>query len=324
MRDRYKTDRNRRSGKVHSPDVAPHRDTGALTILCMKSPARILTFAAVFVLMGAVACAPEEDSTSDDESSEQAKLSECTPDQLDLYKSGTLTVGTDTPAYEPWFAGDDPSNGKGYESAVAYAVADRLGFDKGDVTWTSVPFNSSYQPGEKEFDFDINQISITKKRAQAVTFSKPYYSAAQAVITMKDSEYADATSLDDLKSAKVGAQVGTTSLEAIDQIGPEQQEAIYDNTNQATKALEAGQIDALIADLPSGYYITAAILDGSKLVGQFQPETGDTEEFGLLFEKGNPLVSCVDAAIEDLKSDGTLDSIEKKWLSESTDVPELS
>ena len=316
--------RIRASGVVHSPDVLTHRETGTHTILCMKPPARAVTFAAVLALMGAVACAPEEDSTSDEQSQEQTKLSECTPDQLDLYKSGTLTIGTDTPAYEPWFKGDDPTNGKGYESAVAYAVADRLGFDKGDVTWTSVPFNSSYQPGEKKFDFDINQISITQKRAQAVTFSKPYYSASQAVITMQDSDYADATSLDDLKSAKIGAQVGTTSLEAIDQIGPEQQEAIYDNTNQATKALEAGQIDALIADLPSGYYITAAILDDSKLVGQFQPETGETEEFGLLFEKGNPLVACVDAAIDELDSDGTLAEIEKKWLSETTNVPELS
>ena len=289
----------------------------------MNLPARTATIVAVLALAGAVACAPEEDS-DDTESQGTAKLSECTPDQLDLFESGTLTVGTDTPAYEPWFSGDDPSNGKGYESAVAYAIADRLGFDESDVTWTSVPFNSSYQPGEKKFDFDINQISITKQRAKAVTFSEPYYSAAQSVITMNDSDYADVKSLDDLKDAKVGAQVGTTSLEAIDQIDPDQEPAIYDDTNQATKALEAGQIDALIADLPSGYYITAAVLDGSKLVGQFQPDTGETEEFGLLFEKGSPLVSCVDAAIEDLDKDGTLAQLEKKWLSESTKVPELS
>ncbi|UYM07202.1 ABC transporter substrate-binding protein [Solicola gregarius] len=289
----------------------------------MNTPARTATFAAL-LLAGVVACAPEDDSSDDTQSKEPAKLSECTPDQLDLYESGTLTVATDTPAYDPWFSDDDPSNGKGYESAVTYAIADRLGFDKSEVTWTSVPFNTSYQPGEKKFDFDINQVSITEKRAQAVTFSEPYYAAAQAVITMDDSEYADIISLDELKDAKVGAQVGTTSLEAIDQIGPDQEPAIYDDTNQATKALEAGQIDALIADLPSGYYITAAVLDGSKLVGQFQPETGETEEFGLLFEKGNSLVSCVNAAIDDLKSDGTLAELEKKWLSETTKVPELS
>ena len=291
----------------------------------MSLPVRTASAAAALLLAGAaVACAPEDDSSDDSQSSEPTKLSECKPDRLDLYETGTLTVATDTPAYEPWFSNDDPSNGKGFESAVTYAIADRLGFDKSDVTWSSVPFNSSYQPGEKKFDFDINQISITEQRAKAVTFSEPYYAAAQAVITMGDSEYAGITSLDELKDAKVGAQVGTTSLEAIDQIDPEQEPAIYDDTNQATKALEAGQIDALIADLPSGFYITAAVLDGSKLVGQFQPETGETEEFGLLFEKGNPLVSCVNAAIDDLKADGTLADIEKKWLSETAKVPELS
>ncbi|UPK74903.1 ABC transporter substrate-binding protein [Nocardioidaceae bacterium SCSIO 66511] len=291
----------------------------------MSLPVRTASAVAALLLAGAaVACAPEDDSSDDSQSSEPTKLSECKPDRLDLYETGTLTVATDTPAYEPWFRNDDPSNGKGFESAVTYAIADRLGFDKSDVTWASVPFNSSYQPGEKKFDFDINQISITEQRAKAVTFSEPYYAAAQAVITMNDSEYAGITSLDELKDAKIGAQVGTTSLEAIDQIDPEQEPAIYDDTNQATKALEAGQIDALIADLPSGFYITAAVLDGSKLVGQFQPETGETEEFGLLFEKGNPLVSCVNAAIDDLKSDGTLADIEKKWLSETAKVPELS
>lgn len=284
---------------------------------------RTAAVVSVLALAAAVACAPEDDSGGDGNAGGTSKLSECKPDSLDLYEDGALTVATDTPAYEPWFSDDDPSNGKGYESAVAYAVADLLGFDQADVTWTSVPFNSSYQPGAKKFDFDINQVSITDKRAQAVTFSHPYYAAAQAIVTMKDSEYAGVTGLADLKSAKLGAQVGTTSLEAVDQIDPDQEPSIYDNTNQATKALQVGQIDALVADLPSAYYITAAVLDDSTLVGQFQPETGQTEEFGLLFEKGNPLVSCVNAAVDELKRDGTLADLEKKWLSQTTGVPEL-
>ena len=155
----------------------------------------------------------------------------------------------------------------------------------------TVPFNASYQPGPKDFDFDINQISITPKRAEQVTFSRGYYSAAQAVITMKDSPYADATSIADLADAKFGAQVGTTSLEAVrTEIQPTQDPAVFDDTNAATKALENGQVDAIVADLPSAFYITAAVLSGSTMVGQFQPISGETEQFGLLFEQGNPLV----------------------------------
>src|SRR5699024_815477 len=231
---------------------------------------------------------------------------------------------TDAPAYEPWFSGDDPTNGKGFESAVTYAIADRLGFSDDQVTWITVPFNSSYQPGPKKFDFDINQISVTDERAKAVTFSEPYYSAAQAIVTMKDGEYADADSLSALRDARLGAQVGTTSLAAIEQIELANKPRVYDDTNQATKALQNGQVDALVADLPSAYYITAAVVEDSTIVGQFQPETGESEKFALLLEKGNPLVSCLNVAIKDLKDDGTLAEIEDRWLSQVTNVPKLS
>jgi len=295
-------------------------------MLTMTNPIRrasvLLSLAA---LAFAVGCAPTEESTSDsDPAQTTSSLADCTPEQLDPYKDGTLTVGTDDPAFEPWFKGDDPTNGKGYESAVAYAIADRLGFSDEEVTWTKVPFNTSYQPGKKDFDFDINQISITKARAKAVTFSNPYYSAAQAVVALEGSDFAGATSLAELKDAKIGAQVGTTSLEAIDQIDPAANPSVYDDTTAATKALENGQVDALIADLPSAYYITAAVIDGGTIVGQFQPQTGESEQFGLLFSKGNPLVSCVNAAIDSLEEDGTLADLEEKWLSQTTGVPELS
>lgn len=270
----------------------------------------------------AAGCAPAEDAGTS--KPEKSALSECTPDKLELYKSGTLTIGTDVPAYEPWFKNNDPENGKGFESAVAYAIADKLGFDEGEVVWTKVPFNTSYQPGAKKFDFDLNQISVTEKRAETVTFSEPYYAAAQAVVTMDSGEFAAAESLTDLTDARLGAQVGTTSLAAIDEIGPSQEPRVYDDTNQATKALQNGQIDALVADLPSAFYITAAVLQDSTIAGQFQPETGESEEFALLLEKDNPLVSCTNAAIRSLKDDGTLAEIEDRWLSQVTDVPKLS
>ena len=295
-------------------------------MLTMTNPIRRASVLfSLAALAFAVGCAPTEESTSDsDPAQTTSSLADCTPEQLDPYKDGTLTVGTDDPAFEPWFKGDDPTNGKGYESAVAYAIADRLGFSDEEVTWTKVPFNTSYQPGKKDFDFDINQISITKARAKAVTFSNPYYSAAQAVVALEGSDFAGATSLAELKDAKIGAQVGTTSLEAIDQIDPAANPSVYDDTTAATKALENGQVDALIADLPSAYYITAAVIDGGTIVGQFQPQTGESEQFGLLFSKGNPLVSCVNAAIDSLEEDGTLADLEEKWLSQTTGVPELS
>ena len=279
--------------------------------------------AAVAALLLA-SCAPQ-DEESDAPPTNASGADDCATEDLALFKPGRLTIGTDDPAYPPWFAGNDPSNGKGYEGAVAYAVAEEMGFTPDQVTWVTVPFNASYQPGPKDFDFDINQISITPKRAEQVTFSRGYYSAAQAVITMKDSPYADATSMADLADAKIGAQVGTTSLEAIDtEIQPTQDAAVFDDTNAATKALENGSVDAIVADLPSAFYITAAVLSGSTIVGQFQPMTGETEQFGLLFEQGNPLVTCVDRALDTLDSNGTLERLEQRWLSDTVDVPVLS
>ena len=280
------------------------------------------------VVLAASACAPEEeasDDTDDTSADGGAGGSDCSTESLPVMTEGQLTIGTDKPAYPPWFQGNDPTNGKGYESAVAYAVAGELGFTDDQVSWVTVGFNSSYQPGPKDFDFDINQISITPKRAEQVTFSRGYYDAAQAVITMEGSDYADAGSLADLADATIGAQVGTTSLAAIEsEIQPSEQVAVFDDTNAATKALENGSVDAIVADLPSAFYITAAVLSGSTIVGQFQPTTGETEQFGLLFEQGNPLVDCVDKALDTLDSDGTLDQIEQRWLSETVDVPVLS
>ncbi len=283
-----------------------------------------LALLVVPLLVAATACAPQEESGSASEPTKASTTaSTCATADLPLKTTGKLTIATDTPAYEPWFSDNDPTNGKGFESAVAYAVADRLGFEKTDVSWIKVPFNNSYAPGAKKFDFDINQISITPARAKVVDFSTGYYSASQAVIALEKKNL-DPGSMADLADLKLGAQTGTTSLTAIrDVIKPSQAPLVFNNTNTAKQALLNGQVDAIVADLPTAFYVTGAEIEGSTIVGQFQPVSGQTEEFGLLMEKGSGLRSCVDEAIASLKDDGTLAGLEKQWLSETVDVPVL-
>lgn len=272
-------------------------------------------------------CAPVEEA-SDPAAAPSATAdgldpADCVTDEM-LLEPGVLTVGTDSPAYEPWFVDNDPTNGQGYESAVAYEVADRLGLGADEVSWVKVPFNTSYAPGAKDFDLDINQISITPKRAEVVDFSEGYYQAAQAVIALQGTAGAEATSLADLADLRLGAQTGTTSLTAIrDVIEPAEDPAVFEDTNAAKQALVNDQVDAILADLPTAFYISAVEIEDSVIVGQFQPETGDQEEFGMLFEKGSPLVACVDAALVEMREDGTLEDIETEWLSDVVDVPEL-
>ncbi len=268
------------------------------------------------------ACSPEEEA--EDRTGDVAAADECATEDLPLKSEGVLTIGTDSPAYEPWFVDNDPSNGKGYESAVAYAVAEELGFPPDQVKWIKVGFNSLFKPGGTDFDFDINQISITPNRDEVVDFSEGYYSAAQAVITLKDSPAAGATSLEELKGFKLGAQTGTTSLTAIrDIIQPDADPLVFEDTNVAKQAMQNGQVDAILADLPTAFYISAVEIPGSQLIGQFQPETGEQEQFGMLFEQGSELLPCVNRALETLTDDGTLADIEQEWLSDVVSVPEL-
>lgn len=284
--------------------------------------------AAIPFVLAAAACAPEGDddpsSAVDPSDAGSASAEACALDSLPLKTAGQLTVGTDVPAYDPWFSDNDPANGKGYESAVTYAVAEELGFAQEQVRWVKVPFNTSYLPGTKEFDFDINQISITPAREKVVDFSDGYYSAAQAVIALEGTAGAEAASLEDLKGLRLGAQTGTTSLTAIrDVIQPDADPVVFEDTNTAKQALENDQVDAILADLPTAFYISAVEIPKSKIIGQFQPETGQQEEFGMLFEKGSELVPCVNAALASLEDDGTLAQIEKQWLSDVVNVPEL-
>src|SRR3954451_12779063 len=281
--------------------------------------------AAVLVplMLVALGCAPQDSSTATDSSSDATQTpADCA--QGKTLTDGTLTIGTDSPAFDPWFSNNDPSNGKGFESAVAYAVADQLGFDQASVKWVKEPFNKSFAPGDKDFDFDINQISITPARAKVVTFSDGYYTAAQALIALKDSPVAQATSVDDLKQYKLGAQTGTTSLTAIrEDIQPTTEPLVFQNTNVAKQALLNHQVDAIVADLPTAFYITAVEIPSATIVGQFQQQSGTPEQFGMLFQKGNTLVDCVNQALANMTSDGTLDQIEQKWLSQTVSVPVL-
>jgi polar amino acid transport system substrate-binding protein len=291
-----------------------------VTTLCAMR--RSLALLAVPLLLAAVSCAPQEDEEPSAGSTPAAD--DCAPGDLPLKNPGTLTVGTDSPAFEPWFSDNDPSNGEGFESAVAYAVAEELGFMAQDVEWVKVRFNNSYKPGPKEFDFDINQISISEAREKAVDFSDGYYSAAQGVIALKGSPAADATSVADLAGYKLGAQTGTTSLTAIrDVIQPEEDPLVFNDTNAAKQALQNGQVDAILADVPTAFYITAVEIPKGTIIGQFQPETGEQEEFGMLFEEGSDLVPCVNEALATLRDNGTLADIEQQWLSDVVDVPVL-
>jgi polar amino acid transport system substrate-binding protein len=248
----------------------------------------------------------------------------CAKGALRLVTPRTLTVGTGKPASEPWFKADNPANGQGFESAVAYAVAEQLGFGRSEVSWVTVPFDASSAPGRKSFDFDINQISITEARREAVDLSKGYYDVTQAVVALRTSPVADATTIAELKDAKLAARAGSTSLQAIQQtVRPAQQPAVHNDDNDTRTAVQNGAVDAAVFDLPTAFRLVAAEIGNAKIVGQFPSPAGLQEQFGMLFEKGNPLVSCVNQALATLRSGGQLAKIQQQWLAGSAGAPEL-
>ena len=291
--------------------------------LAPRALRRAVAVAAIALLATAVGCAPQPEEKASDKASGAAGAS-CAKGKLATKTSGKLTIATDEPAYEPWFKDDKPSNGKGFESAVAYAVAKQLGYDKSAVVWQSVPFNKAFAPGVKTFDFDINQVSVSAEREKAVDFSSGYYDVRQAVIALKGSKAAKATSIADLKGLKLGAQVGTTSLDYIsDVVKPSQEAAAYSKNDQAISALKNGQVDAIVTDLPTAFYVTSAQVTNAKIVGQFENQGGTPEQFGLVLDKGSDLTSCVTSAVDALRKDGTLARLEKQWLSDAVDAPVL-
>jgi polar amino acid transport system substrate-binding protein len=269
------------------------------------------------------ACAPADDDTPTAGGSASATENACPLGNLSTRTAGKLTIGTDNPAYEPWFSDNKPANGKGFESAVAYQVAQRLGYPAANVTWTQVPFNNAIAPGPKTYDMDINQFSITDERKQAVDFSSPYYLVRQTVITLKGTKIVGATAIADLKDAKLGAQVGTTSYQAItDVIKPTAKPQVFNSNDDAKKALQNGTIDGLVVDLPTAFYMTGAELTGGVIVGQL-PQVGVPEQFGIVLDKGSPLTGCVKQAVDQLRQDGTLAVLEKTWLAGTGGAPEL-
>ena len=281
--------------------------------------------AVVLSALALAACGQASSSSSSASGSTSPSADACTKANLQTQTAGKLTIATDKPAYPPYFVDDTPSNGQGFESAVAYAVAKKLGYDTTDVTWTVEPFDKAFAPGAKSFDFDINQVSITPDRAKAVDLSDGYYTVNQAVVALKGSKGAEAKTIADLQGLKLGAQVGTTSLTYVtDVVKPTQQPYVFSSTNDAKSALNNKTIDAIVVDLPTAYYITAAEIDNSVVVGQFKADQAGGEQFGAVLAKNSPLTACVNKAISDLKSSGELQQIQDKWLSQVTNAPYFS
>ncbi len=293
----------------------------------MRKVLLLLVVAVTAALVGSALAARSSSSSPTSVTASCAKAS------LPLVNAGTLTVGTDNPAYPPWYAGgspkgsfwkiNDPENGKGFEPAVAYAVAAKLGFTKSQVKWTYVPFDKSFAPGPKKFDFDINQISYTAARAKVVTFSSSYYDVNQALVVLKGTKIASVHSVAGLKPFKLGAQLGTTSYGYITSvIKPSQQAQVFSQNAAAIQSLKNKQIDGLVVDLPTAFYVTAVQVPHSTILGQFPTASGG-EHFGMVFAKGNPLATCVDRALESLKASGALQKIQQTWLAKATGAPVL-
>jgi polar amino acid transport system substrate-binding protein len=239
---------------------------------------------------------------------------------------GKLTIGTGSPAFSPWVENDAPESGEGFEAAVGMAIAAELGYEGENVVWVRTTFDEAIAPGEKNFDFNMQQYSITPEREETISFSDPYYSSNQAIVALADSPAEGATTVADLVDVKFGAQAGTTSLTFINEIiKPTNEPFVYDDNAGAKAALEAGQIDAIVVDLPTGLYISAVEIEGTSVIGQFPGSAGGlTDDFGAVFTKDNPLVACVNTALAALKESGELAKIEQAWLSDNAGVPVIS
>lgn len=294
----------------------------------------VLAITAVALL--ATACAPEEEAppaTDGSPSEIPQTAAECTDAHAtDLFAADTLTIGTDQPVFQPWFGGKgtyedwkanpgfgvgNPASGVGYESEVAYAIAEQMGFSDDQVVWTPLGFNESYKPGPKDFDFYIGQVAILPERAEAVTFSDGYYHASQALVAKKGTPIADATTVEELKGYKLGAQVGTTSFNALEDIvQPEQEISVFNQSVDVIQALNNGQIDGYVVDAPTAYVnVLIEEVKNGVVVGQF---AGEGEDFGLVLDQGNTLVDCVNIAIGELRDDGTLSALEEQYLGDVT------
>ena len=279
----------------------------------------LLPAAALAAIFGLTACAGSTGGGS------EAPSGDASADASAEYVTeGKLTVATGEPAYYPWVIDDNPESGEGFEAAVAYAVAEELGFAEEDVVWVRTTFDEAIAPGPKDFDFNLQQFSITDERKEAVDFSSPYYETTQVVITTASSPAADAQSIADLKPLLIGAQTGTTSFQAIESaIAPDQGAQVFNTNDDAKLALESGTIDAIVVDLPTAFYLTGVELTEGVIVGQLPAEAGTGDQFGLVLEKDSPLTDDVTAAVDALRDSGRLQEIADEWLAEAGEAPVL-
>jgi polar amino acid transport system substrate-binding protein len=281
----------------------------------------MLAALALFCAACAAETPPADGETPTGSPVEEQTAADCAAgNEAIFFETGALTVGTDFDfMFPPWILKRDPTSGKGFESAIAYEVASRMGFSDSDVNWVRIPFNSSYAPGSKDFDFDINNISVTEEREQAVDFSDGYYDLTQALMVLKGSPIEHATTMDEIKDSVFGAQIGTTSLTFINTvIQPSKDPKVFDSTSDAKAALRNGTVDGLVLDLPTAYFEAYINTPNGALVGQF-PSAG--EYLGLLFEEGSPLVDCANLALAEMTADGTLKQLQDKWLADYLAVP---
>jgi polar amino acid transport system substrate-binding protein len=293
----------------------------------------IRTLAALLLALSLVAagCGDDsDDASSDTTEAGGGEAAACDP--LPLKNEGTLTVATGEPAFPPWVEGPDaadtgegdPYSGEGFESALVYAVAEQLGVAEGDVEWVRTGFDEAIAPGEKDYDFNIQQFGITPERDEVVDFSDGYYDVQQVVIAAEGSPISEATSVGELADFNLGAAIGTTSLDYIDEvIQPDTEAAVFDDNAAATAAFDAGQVDGIVYDLPTAYFITAVEIPDATIVGVLPQAGADPEQLGMLFETGSPLIPCVNEALATLRDDGTLDSIQQEWLAAKANAPVL-
>ncbi|HEX3548100.1 MAG TPA: ABC transporter substrate-binding protein [Mycobacterium sp.] len=278
---------------------------------------KLAALAAATTLTAATACAPAAERTA------RTGTDHCTKDSLGTQYSGIFTFGTDQPVYPPWYMADNPANGEGFESALAYAVAAKMHYLRDDVRWVRVPFNAALAPGPKPFDANLSEFSITDQRRAAVDFSSPYFDVTQAVVTVKSSPAARVRSMEGLKKLKLGVQVGTTSYTAATSVDGSVPIEVYNTNGDAKMALTNREIDALVADLPTAFSVANALRDGV-MVGQLPTRSGVVEQLGIVLDKGSPLTRCVSWAVDLLRGDGTLTQLEKQWLTGAGKAPVLA
>lgn len=285
-------------------------------------PILILLSAWLLAACGSSSSSSSSSASTASASATSATATTCTKASLPLHTKGVLTVATDSPAYPPYFENNKPANGQGFESAVAYAVAKQLGFAPSEVKWVVEPFDSSYAPGPKSFDFDINEISITPARSKVVAFSPSYYTNPQAIIVSSSSPLAHATSLAAFKKANIGVQVGSTSLDAVNSlIKPSAQPQVFNTSNDVVSAFKIHRVDAIVVDLATAFQLTATTLPHTAIAGQFSAPGGD--QWGLLLAKNSGLTTCVTRAVTTLTNDGTLAALSKRWIASAANVPVL-